>query len=81
MNGTSARCIAPCEAKRTPDRRDSRTGTHESLYADGGLYREIVDSNARTLNIGRLAATVLPADAFRREVREQLPHAFADPLA
>ena len=55
-------------------------GTHESLYADGGLYREIVDSNARTLNIGRLAATVLPADASRREVREQLPPAFADPL-
>ncbi len=36
-------------------------GTHESLYADGGLYRDIIDSNARTLNIGRLAATVLPA--------------------
>ncbi len=36
-------------------------GTHESLYAEGGLYREIIDSNARTLNIGRLAATVLPA--------------------
>jgi ABC-type multidrug transport system fused ATPase/permease subunit len=35
-------------------------GTHESLYLDGGLYREIIDSNARTLNIGRLAATVLP---------------------
>ena len=34
-------------------------GTHESLYLDGGLYREIIDSNARTLNIGRLAATVL----------------------
>jgi ABC-type multidrug transport system fused ATPase/permease subunit len=27
-------------------------GTHESLYLDGGLYREIIDSNARTLNIG-----------------------------
>lgn len=35
-------------------------GTHESLYAEGGLYSEIIDSNARTLNIGRLAATVLP---------------------
>ena len=35
----------------------------DSLYADGGLYREIIDSNARTLNIGRLAATVLPAGA------------------
>jgi ABC-type multidrug transport system fused ATPase/permease subunit len=35
-------------------------GTHESLYLEGGLYREIIDSNARTLNIGRLAATVLP---------------------
>ena len=35
-------------------------GTHESLYLGGGLYREIIDSNARTLNIGRLAATVLP---------------------
>ena len=35
-------------------------GTHESLYVGGGLYREIIDSNARTLNIGRLAATVLP---------------------
>lgn len=35
-------------------------GTHESLYLDGGLYRDIIDSNARTLNIGRLAATVLP---------------------
>ena len=34
-------------------------GTHESLYLDGGLYREIIDSNARTLNIGRLAATVV----------------------
>ncbi len=34
-------------------------GTHESLYREGGLYREIIDSNARTLNIGRLAATVL----------------------
>lgn len=34
-------------------------GTHDSLYKDGGLYREIIDSNARTLNIGRLAATVL----------------------
>lgn len=34
-------------------------GTHETLYAAGGLYREIIDSNARTLNIGRLAATVL----------------------
>lgn len=33
-------------------------GTHESLYAEGGLYRQIIDSNARTLNIGRLAATV-----------------------
>lgn len=41
-------------------------GTHESLYADGGLYREIIDSNARTLNIGRLAATVLPAGAGAR---------------
>lgn len=35
-------------------------GNHESLYAEGGLYRDIIDSNARTLNIGRLAATVLP---------------------
>jgi ABC-type multidrug transport system fused ATPase/permease subunit len=35
-------------------------GTHESLYRDGGIYRDIIDSNARTLNIGRLAATVLP---------------------
>ena len=34
-------------------------GTHESLYKDGGLYTQIIDSNARTLNIGRLAATVL----------------------
>ncbi|MBB3840335.1 ABC-type multidrug transport system fused ATPase/permease subunit [Runella defluvii] len=34
-------------------------GNHESLYAEGGLYRDIIDSNARTLNIGRLAATVL----------------------
>ncbi|MBD2702782.1 ABC transporter ATP-binding protein [Spirosoma sp. BT702] len=34
-------------------------GTHESLYQDGGLYRNIIDSNARTLNISRLAATVL----------------------
>ncbi len=34
-------------------------GNHETLYAAGGLYREIIDSNARTLNIGRLAATVL----------------------
>lgn len=34
-------------------------GTHESLYQEGGLYRDIIDSNARTLNIGRLAATVL----------------------
>lgn len=34
-------------------------GTHESLYQEGGLYREIIDSNARTLNISRLAATVL----------------------
>jgi ABC-type multidrug transport system fused ATPase/permease subunit len=36
-------------------------GTHESLYLEGGLYRDIIDSNARTLNIGRLAATVLPS--------------------
>jgi ABC-type multidrug transport system fused ATPase/permease subunit len=36
-------------------------GTHETLYAGGGLYREIIDSNARTMNIGRLAATVLPS--------------------
>jgi ABC-type multidrug transport system fused ATPase/permease subunit len=35
-------------------------GTHESLYREGGVYRDIIDSNARTLNIGRLAATVLP---------------------
>ncbi|MFN4145112.1 MAG: ABC transporter ATP-binding protein [Runella sp.] len=34
------------------------SGTHESLYAQGGLYRDIIDSNARSLNIGRLAATV-----------------------
>ncbi|RFS16955.1 ABC transporter ATP-binding protein [Emticicia sp. C21] len=34
-------------------------GTHESLYKEGGLYSQIIDSNARTLNIGRLAATVL----------------------
>ncbi|GAB3954687.1 ABC transporter transmembrane domain-containing protein [Spirosoma harenae] len=34
-------------------------GTHESLYQEGGLYRDIIDSNARTLNISRLAATVL----------------------
>lgn len=36
------------------------SGTHESLYSEGGLYSEIIDSNARTLNIGSLAATVLP---------------------
>ena len=36
------------------------SGNHDSLYAEGGLYRDIIDSNARTLNIGRLAATVLP---------------------
>jgi ABC-type multidrug transport system fused ATPase/permease subunit len=35
------------------------SGTHESLYKMGGQYREIIDSNARTLNIERLAATVL----------------------
>ncbi|GAB4013403.1 ABC transporter transmembrane domain-containing protein [Spirosoma migulaei] len=34
-------------------------GTHDSLYQEGGLYRDIIDSNARTLNISRLAATVL----------------------
>jgi ABC-type bacteriocin/lantibiotic exporter with double-glycine peptidase domain len=34
-------------------------GTRESLYKAGGLYRDIIDSNARTLNLGRLAATVL----------------------
>ncbi|WP_080057214.1 ABC transporter ATP-binding protein [Spirosoma aerolatum] len=34
-------------------------GTHESLYQVKGLYRDIIDSNARTLNISRLAATVL----------------------
>jgi ABC-type transport system involved in cytochrome bd biosynthesis fused ATPase/permease subunit len=37
-------------------------GTHETLYRDGGLHREIIDSNARTLNIGRLAATVLGSE-------------------
>ena len=45
-------------------------GTHESLYADGGLYREIIDSNARTLNIGRLAATVLPGSGKGRNSAE-----------
>jgi ABC-type multidrug transport system fused ATPase/permease subunit len=34
-------------------------GTHESLYTQGGLYRDIIDSNARSMNLGRLAATVL----------------------
>ncbi|GAB4037095.1 ABC transporter ATP-binding protein [Spirosoma gilvum] len=34
-------------------------GNHESLYQVKGLYRDIIDSNARTLNISRLAATVL----------------------
>jgi ABC-type multidrug transport system fused ATPase/permease subunit len=34
-------------------------GTHDSLYKDGGLYRQIIDSNASALYIGRLAATVL----------------------
>ena len=34
-------------------------GTHETLYSEGGLYRDIIDSNARSLNLGRLAATVL----------------------
>ncbi len=34
-------------------------GTHESLYTEGGLYRDIIDSNARSMNLGRLAATVL----------------------
>ena len=38
-------------------------GAHESFYLAGGLYRVIIDSNARTLNIGRLAATVLPQPA------------------
>lgn len=33
-------------------------GNHESLYRAGGLYRDIIDSNARTLNVNRLAATV-----------------------
>jgi ABC-type multidrug transport system fused ATPase/permease subunit len=33
-------------------------GTHESLYKDGGLYTDIINSNARTLNVGRLAATI-----------------------
>jgi ABC-type multidrug transport system fused ATPase/permease subunit len=33
-------------------------GTHEDLYATGGLYQEIIDSNARTLNIEKLAKTV-----------------------
>jgi len=35
------------------------SGTHESLYSEAGLYRQIIDSNARSLNLGRLAATVL----------------------
>ncbi|WP_421827322.1 ABC transporter ATP-binding protein [Larkinella sp.] len=34
-------------------------GTHESLYREGGLYRDIIDSNARSMNLTRLAATVL----------------------
>jgi ABC-type multidrug transport system fused ATPase/permease subunit len=34
-------------------------GTHDSLYSEGGLYRDIIDSNARSMNLGRLAATVL----------------------
>jgi len=34
-------------------------GTHDSLYRDGGLYRDIIDSSARTLNVSRLAATVM----------------------
>lgn len=34
------------------------TGTHETLYAAGGLYKEIIDSNARTLNIEKLAKTI-----------------------
>jgi ABC-type multidrug transport system fused ATPase/permease subunit len=34
-------------------------GNHDSLYREGGLYREIIDSNARSMNLTRLAATVL----------------------
>lgn len=34
-------------------------GTHDSLYRKGGLYRDIIDSNARSMNLTRLAATVL----------------------
>lgn len=34
-------------------------GNHSDLYKQNGLYKEIIDSNARSLNIEKLANTVL----------------------
>lgn len=40
------------------DGRVEQSGDPDSLYQKGGIYKDIVDASARSLNIGKLAKTV-----------------------
>ncbi|MCQ2205369.1 MAG: ABC transporter ATP-binding protein/permease [Bacteroidaceae bacterium] len=42
------------------DGRVEQSGTPESLYAKGGIYKDIVDASARSLNIEKLSKTLDP---------------------
>ncbi len=37
-------------------------GTHDQIYRQGGVYKEIFDSSARSLNIEKIARTIATAD-------------------
>lgn len=45
------------------DGRVEQSGNPDTLYAQGGIYKEIVDASARSLNIEKLAHTVQQANA------------------
>ena len=38
--------------------RVEQSGNPDEVYKQGGVYKEIVDASARSLNIGKLAQTI-----------------------
>jgi ABC-type transport system involved in cytochrome bd biosynthesis fused ATPase/permease subunit len=34
------------------------SGTHEEVYHQGGVYKEIFDASARSLNVGKINDTI-----------------------
>ena len=40
------------------DGRVEQSGDPDSLYRKGGIYKDIVDASARSLNVDKLAKTI-----------------------